>query len=370
MVLFALIALTGCSAIKHSRYDVVVSAAMDDGAKITNPIQAAIDAAPSGKKNYRIYIEPGNYYEKIIIAKPGIELIGAGQNATRIYYDAYAGQQSTEAGATRGQIWGTTGAATLIVRATRVQLRNLTIENTFDFLLNDTRPQDDPQRIQHAQAPALHLDKGSDQFYAQDIRILGYQDTLFVNSGRSRFDKVFVAGNIDFIFGSGEAYFTASEIKTRQRAQTKSPHGYITAPSTNINQPFGFTFVDCRLTREENVPNHSVALGRPWHPTTQFSDGRYADPNAIGNAVFINTWMDAHIAEEAWHPMSGTGKTGDKILFSPADARFFEYNSTGPGAVINANRRQLTNEKAKIYLQKQNKKAPKAGQRSSSRGWP
>lgn len=54
----------------------------------------------------------------------------------------------------------------------------------------------------------------------------------------------------------------------------------------------------------------SYGLGRPWHPTTTFEDGRYADPNAIGQTVFLNTSMDDHIY--GWDKMSGKDKQGEK----------------------------------------------------------
>lgn len=74
--------------------------------------------------------------------------------------------------------------------------------------------------------------------------------------------------------------------------------------------------------------------------TTAFYDGRYADPAAIGQAVFINTVMDDHIY--GWDKMSGKDKQGEKIWFYPQDSRFFEENSHGPGAEINEGRRQLS----------------------------
>lgn len=313
-------------------------------------IQAALDAAPTtAKKPYRIYIRQGDYYEKIIIAKPNIQLIGADKNNTRIYYNAYAGQQSTETGATKGQIWGTPGSATMIIRAANIHIQQLTIENTFDFIANDALTNDDPKRITNTQAVALHLDNGSDRFLARAVRLLGHQDTLFVNAGRSWFDKSLIAGNVDFIFGKGNALFTHSEIKTLGRGKTSAPHAYLVAPSTHITSEYGLTFIDCILTRNQFVPDNSTPLGRPWHPTTQFADGRYADPNAIGKAVFINTWMDAHITSDGWYAMSGIAKDGSKIKFLPNDSRFFEYKNKGPGAVVNNQRRQLTDDELKNY---------------------
>ena len=337
---------SGCTCISPASYDAVVGTRTGENPLARNyfpTLQAALDSAPTtNDKPYRIYIEAGDYYEKTIIAKPNIHLIGAGKGTTRIYYNAYAGQQSAEPGATPGQIWGTSGSATLTIRAADIRVQHITLENTFDFPGNDALASDDPKRIANTQAVALHLDNGSDRFRARDVRILGYQDTLFINSGRSWFDRSLVAGNVDFIFGNGNALFTHSEIKTRRRGKPNVPHGYLVAPSTNINSEYGFTFIDCILTRDQSVPDNSTPLGRPWHPTTQFADGRYADPNAIGKAVFINSWMDAHITQDGWHSMNGTAKDGSKIPFLPEDARFFEYNSKGPGAAVNGKRRQLT----------------------------
>lgn len=112
----------------------------------------------------------------------------------------------------------------------------------------------------------------------------------------------------------------------------------------------GLTFLNCRLTRDQNVPDNAVPLGRPWHPTTQFLDGRYADPNAIGKSVFINSCMDAHITQDGWYAMSGTAKEGGRKSFVPEDARFFEYQTQGAGALINAKLRQLNAEEIKKYI--------------------
>ena len=308
-------------------------------------IQAALDAAPlNASQAYRIYIAPGDYYEKLSISKPNIHLIGAGIKKTRLYYDAYAGQFYAPEKA-----WGTAGSATLTLRAPGIELQQLTVENSFDFLRNDALDPTATERVGNTQAVALLLDAGSDKFIARQVQLLGYQDTLYVNSGRSWFDRSLIAGNVDYIFGKGNALFTNSEIKTLGRGRANSPHGYVTAPSTQIADTYGLTFINCKLTRAAGVPDNSVPLGRPWHPTSQFADGRYADPNAIGKSVFINTWMDAHITRDGWYTMGGTAKDGSKIQFMPEDARFFEYRSSGPGAAINSKRRQLSDSEAQAY---------------------
>lgn len=349
-IIFSLLFVSACANQSALPYDAIVNPSASPTGNSFTSIQAALEAAPNNaEKPYRIFIHAGDYYEKIVIAKPNIHLIGADQLRTRLYYGAYAGQQSTDVGATKGQIWGTSGSATLIIRAADIQLQQLTVENSFDFLANDALASDDPARIANTQAVALHLDTGSDRFLARHIRLLGFQDTLFANAGRSWFDKSFIAGNVDFIFGRGNALFTDSEIHTTARGKASTPHGYLVAPSTQIANEFGLTFIDCKLTRHASVPDNTVPLGRPWHPTTQFADGRYADPKAIGKAVFINSWMDAHITYDGWYSMSGTAKDGSKMQFMPKDSRFFEYNSSGPGALINNKRRQLSDAEAQQY---------------------
>ena len=311
-------------------------------------VQDAIDAAPDASQTpVSIFIAAGSYREKIVLLKSNLRLIGDSQATTRIVYDDYAGKMGPE-----NKVLGTPGSASFKISATNIRLENLSIENTFDYLQNDALAANDPHKIVAAQAVALFIDSPSDKIFVRNVRIAGNQDSLFINSGRSWFDRVLVEGNVDYIFGNGNALFTHSEIKTLARGKANTPHGFITAPSTQVSSTYGFTFYKCRLTREKNVPNNSVALGRPWHPTAQFSDGRYADPNAIGKSVFIESWMDAHVMTVGWHAMSGTAKDGQKIQFPPESARFYEYKNSGEGAKPNEARRQLPSESVADYARK------------------
>ena len=334
-----------CASIGASRFDAVVKPTCGKTQQCFEKIQAAIDAAPQENLDpYRIYIAPGVYTEKITLAKNNVHLLGAGQQKTRITYGDYAGKSDAE-----GKNLGTPRTYTLLVRANNNRIENLTIENSFDFLANDALTSEDPKKLSGTQAVALFVDVPSDKVLVRKVSLLGYQDTLFVNSGRSWFDKVFIAGNVDYIFGNGNALFTQSEIKTLGRGKATTPNGFVTAPSTQITSEYGLTFIDCRLTRDKSVPDNSTPLGRPWHPTTTFEDGRYADPNAIGKSVFINTWMDAHITQDGWYSMGGTAKDGTKKNFMPEDARFFEFNASGPGAHKNTTRRELDADIARSY---------------------
>lgn len=299
----------------------------------TNPkafktIQEAIAAAPDNlTAPYTIKIAAGDYYEKVEIFKPFIRLVGESATNTRLYFDAYAGLELPD-----GSKLGTAKSATLTINAPDFSAENLHIENTFDYPYFDALAEDNPKRISGLQAVAVLTNTGSDKAFFKNVKISAYQDTLYVKSGRSFFLNSTIGGHVDFIFGGGTAVFYRSDIVTRARPNKTPPIGYVTAPSTAIEQDFGLVFIDSSLKKEPGVEKNSMGLGRPWHPTTTFADGRYADPNAIGQTVFINTFMDEHIQQDPWHPMHGTAKTGEMMMFSPQDARFFEYGSYGPGA--------------------------------------
>ena len=279
-----------------------------------------------------IRVAPGDYREKPTIARDRVRLIGSGAGRTRLYFDAVA--QTSKA--YHRAAWGTPGSATLTINAKDVIVTGLTIENSFDYLANDRRNDGDPEKIGNPQAVALLLDIDSDRVRLERVNLLGYQDTLFTNGGRTRILDSLIAGNIDFIFGNGQLLIENTEIRSRRRSAPHVPgefQSFIAAPSTQITQPLGIIFYRARLTREEGVPDRAVALARPWHPTTTFADGRYADPRAVGQVSFIDCFMDRHIHPDHWTFMKGTSRAGTMTdVFGPQDARFFEVGSYGPGA--------------------------------------
>ncbi|WP_052417292.1 pectinesterase family protein [Cellvibrio mixtus] len=331
-----------------THFDAVVDG---DSPSAFKTIKAALDAAPSDDATrYRILIKAGRYNEKLNIERANIEITGEGAGSTIIYFDAHAANSRSY----RADNWGTPGSATVSINSVDVYLADLTIENTYDFLTNDGKQaRNDPDAVADSQAVALLLDARSDRVSVNRVTLNGYQDTLFVHGNRAYFYQSTISGNVDFIFGQGTVVFEKSTIISRPRNSNFAEgeiHSFITAPSTNIARAHGLTFLDCTLTREQGVPDGSITLGRPWHPTTDFPDGRYADPDAIGKAVFIRTFMDSHINVQGWSSMPGTARDGTKSrIFTPEESRFFEYQSAGPGAAINAQRPQLTDEQAVDY---------------------
>lgn len=279
-----------------------------------------------------VRVAPGDYREKLTVARDHVRLLGSGAARTRLHFDAVA-QTSKQY---HRDLWGTPGSATLTVNAAHVIVSGLKVENDYDYPANDRLPDGDPAKIGNPQAVALLLDVDSDAVLVSKAAIIGYQDTLFANGKRVRITDSLIAGNVDFIFGNGIVLIERSEIRTRRRF-TPVPdtpfESFIAAPSTLMAQPIGIIVYRSRLTREDGVPDAAVALARPWHPTTRFPDGRYANPLAVGQISFIDCFMDAHVAPRHWAAMKGTARNGSMTdVFTPQDARFYERGSYGPGA--------------------------------------
>jgi pectinesterase len=283
-----------------------------------------------------IFIRNGRYHEKLTIDRPRITLLGESRDGTVLTYDAIA-----DTPAPGGGTYGTRGSFTLRIVAPDFRAENLTIENSFDYNANAAKPDSDKSKMRNAQGVALMTDLGSDRAAFVNVRILGHQDTLFTNSGRNYFYKCEVAGNVDFIFGAGQSVFDDCDIVSLDR-KSKTNNGYVTAPSTRADTPYGLLFIRSRLRKESPaMAPATVALGRPWHP--------YNDVTVNGESVFIDCWMDDHIGEKGWERMSATDSLGGRVWYEPEGARFFEYGTKGPGAVRSPKRRQLSEKEAAAY---------------------
>jgi pectinesterase len=336
--------LLGCRmpARETQRFDAHVSRnPASDDVPVFPDIGSALRASPvDAAEPYRIFIDTGNWKEKLVIERANVHLIGAGRGMTRLQFDAAAGHAGPD-----GALWGTWGCATLIVRAPGFRAQDLCIENTFDYIEHLRSPRLEQVGANGAQAVALMLDRGADRSLIQRVDIHSHQDTLFADAGRSRFRDCRISGSVDFIFGAGSALFDRCTLHSRFRPG-KERQGYVAAPSTLADQPFGLCFLDCALTRDAEIPDASVALGRAWRPTRSFADGSYGDPDVLGAATYLRCTMDAHIGAIAWDEMAYTARDGSRVMLNPMQARFFEYRSRGPGALINVGRRQLGDAEA------------------------
>ena len=292
-------------------FNAVVSA---DGSGTHTDLQSAIAAAPdNGTNTFSILIKSGSYQGQFIVpkTKKRIRFVGEDLEHTILTYPL----NMFETNATT--LWPFRGIG-VIVLGDDFRAENLTFENTSG---------------DHGQALALRVD--GDRAVFNDCRMLGWQDTLRLEHGRDYFTNCQVAGRVDFIYGSATAVFDRCEIHSKNG-------GHVTAADTPKDQPFGFVFMNCRLTGDPqpwinpqglaaNTNKDGSApqadLGRPWRP--------YA------GVTYLNCEMGGHIKAAGWN--NWRNPTNELT------ARFAEYHSTGPGANPEARfkwSRQLTDDQA------------------------
>jgi pectin methylesterase-like acyl-CoA thioesterase len=189
---------------------------------------------------------------------------------------------------------------------------------------------------------------GADKAQFENIRLIGFQDTLFLRAPqigtttRSFFNRSYIEGDVDFIFGDSTAYFYQSEIKSLGD-RTAS---YVAAPNTNLKTKYGFVFDTVRFThdgsrnalegkfhllrqwfhRQKCTPYGSVAL-EGYTCKLADTDGWQAPKGTIsrpvletvGKMVVLNSRVGAHINRAT--PWSDWNKNGT-LSYRPV-----QYNS-------------------------------------------
>ena len=245
--------------------------------------------------------------EKLICEKRCITLRGAGADKTKLVWGDGGKLPHKD-----GRPTHTFRSYTAFFSGEMLCVEDMTIEN-------DAGP-----GAKAGQAVAAYVDSTRAVF--RRVKLLGSQDTLFCaplpEKEREKdgflgprglaprkptaqyYTDCEIAGDIDFIFGGGDALFENCVIRT---VDNHIPHSYVTAPSGKADG-LGFVFWNCDFVSD--CPAGSVYLGRPWRPE--------------GKTAVLDCRLGAHIAPEgfiAWNDRTDTGL-----------ASFAEADSTGPGA--------------------------------------
>jgi len=286
-LLLLALALLACRAAPAFARDLTVSRE-DEGAY--RSVQQAIDALPAEGGTVRI--APGTWREKLVIARPGVTLIGTGSSPeqTVLVY----GDSSLIAG-------GTAKSATLTATGDDLHVGNLTVQNDWGT---------DPAHRQ-SQAVALYLT--GDRAVLSGVRLLGHQDTLFANKGlngrnaRQYFFDCYIEGHVDFIFGSANAYFENCHIHGLAGATVM-----ITAQSRNApDEDSAYVFDRAWITAEPQAG--AIWLGRPWRDYSR--------------VVFLEPHLDADVEPQGWREW--TPGTTNRLPLT----YYAEHASTGRGAM-------------------------------------
>ena len=276
-----------------------------DGSGTYRTVQAAVDAVPNqSQTTVTIRIKPGTYREKLVVStlKTHIKLVGEKAETTILTFDDHTGDAAGH---------DTYSSHSVLVQANDFTAENLTFAN--------------PAGYTAGQAVALHVE--GDRATFRRCRVVGNQDILFLAAGHTRqyFQDCYLEGTTDFIFGASTAVFDHCTIQSKKNS-------FITAASTPEGQPFGFVFLNCKLTADTALAK-KVHLGRPWRPNAK--------------VVYLNAEMGAHIVPAGWE--NWKNPANEKTAY------FAEYRSIGPGANATGRvpwARQLTAKEAKKYTLK------------------
>lgn len=213
--------------------------------------------AISIEESIELFLDEGIYHEKLRITHKSIKIYGKGVDKTRIVNGDFAYKLHEDR-----LLYNTFRSYTVMVLSDNVYMEHLTIEN------NCGRG----ERI--GQGVALHVLSKSSMF--NHVQLIANQDTLFVGplprDLNERYDHFLpieerhdlmtyhhfkdciIKGDVDYIFGSGMAYFEHSTMVSTGK-------GYVCAPSTYHEFPYGFVFKDCTFINESE---EAIYLGRPW----------------------------------------------------------------------------------------------------------
>jgi pectinesterase len=291
-----------------------------DGSGDFKTVQEAIAAAPDHSAERTIIrIKPGTYAGPFHVprSKPKVTLVGEDAESTILTWD-----RNFKMPLLTGETKYPNG---LFIEGDDFVAQNLTVRNTAG---------------DWGQALAARI--VGDRAVIKNCRFTGWQDTLRVDDGRQYFRDCYIEGRVDFIYGSATAVFDRCHIHSKNG-------GYVTASRTPRDVPFGFVFLDCKLTGDDRPWNPATTNPSTTQPIAKASKLAYLGRpwRAYGAVAFVRCDLGDHIRPEGWDHWGNPE--------NEKTARFSEYKSTGPGANSAARvkwSRQLTDEEAANYTVK------------------
>ncbi len=270
-------------------------------------ISLAIDGAVDSPGTYSDKVNPGGRY---VIGDPAYPL-----------YQSCATLTSASI--------GTNCSAVFWVQATGFEVKNLTVVNSLlDTVDSGTH-----------QAVALRID--ADQVQLDNVRLIGRQDTLFLNgqtgSERVYISNSYVEGDVDFNFGSSRAVY---ENCVFYIVSSRKTSGSVFAPDTVPSQPYGFLVLNSHFTADAGFHAGSSAaqLGRAWDQGAS-KTGYIAGSTPNGQLVIRESNEDAAFSNVSpWGAAATTSRphagnsSSTRNLDDPAYNRLWEYDNFGAGA--------------------------------------
>jgi len=287
--------------------------------KTLQSVLDALDGSPT-----TLILGDEEYREKVRITQSNITIVS--KIRSRIVFGDYAKKIHPD-----GREYNTFRTPTVTVFGSHVTFQGLNIENDAGF----------GESIGQAVALAVY----ADDFLAIDCRLMARQDTLFCGplpedlrqryvdllpseerqalpQCKQTFQDCHISGDVDFIFGCGEAIFDRCLIESLPRNQGQV--SYVVAPAHAQETKKGFLFDHCSFVGPAML-NGTVYLARPWRD--------------YGLATFKSCYMGAHIHPSGFDPWNDSGR--DKTC------RFFESGTYGPAKEL-ANRVRWCNQRERL----------------------
>jgi len=256
-------------------------------------VQGALDSLPaSNLATAMVNVRDGLYTEIVEFKKTNVVLRGESRAGTII---GYANNSVLNA--------STHSRMAMKVNASYVALDNLTITNS--------TAQD------YSQAEALMLESGVNQVIVNNCNVDSYQDTILANISTTKayFNNSLIQGDVDFIWGGGNLFFTNCEILYLIRSNNAAALGPNPSPGATDISSNGFSFVNCAFVtlpganpndtigRTRSITNGNTALINclvstnigGWSsdalPTASFRNWYYGCTNDLGVAVTLSNGL-------------------------------------------------------------------------------
>lgn len=281
----------------YDDYGYIFDAAPYDAAvKTINELKVALSKANSRAdmaQRYRIFLHNGVYDYGTSAknqVKGNISLIGESRDGVVI----------TNNPVTTGNYADTTPTLFIDQNQNDVYMQDLTVRQGRDW---DTKKS-------KGQAMAIRQ-RGKRAVY-KNVALQGIQDTYYLNKadGSAYFETSVIAGQTDYVYGDGTAWF-------EQCTLHNTGAGYITAPNTQPGY-YGMVFNGCTVEGDASAAGQFY-LGRPWGDSP--------------HATYLNTTFKQLPKEEGWGKM-----TAGLVL------RFHEYGSMDAnGNKLDLSMRSLAN---------------------------
>lgn len=281
----------------YDDYGYIFDAAPYDAAvKTINELKVALAKANSREdmtQRYRIFLHNGTY-------DYGTSAKNEVKGNTSLIGESTDGVIITNKPVATGNLADTTPTLFIDQNQNDVYMQDLTVRQGQDW----------DSKKSTGQAMAVRQ-RGKRAVY-KNVTLQGIQDTYYLNKadGTAYFETSTVAGQTDYVYGDGTAWF-------EQCTMYNTGAGYITAPNTQAGY-YGMVFNGCTVDGDASAAG-KFYLGRPW--------------NDSPHATYLNTTFKQLPMEEGWGRM-----TNNLVL------RLHEYGSMDAnGTLLDLSKRSIAN---------------------------